>query len=109
MQHFCLELSGIYIKSLVLLHQYQLLNARLVGVKPRMADRLTELQDAVNLQAENLGNAIGVIQQLAQPSFFGELNLNGRREKEWASNPEFQALLQNQGQEGKLVLLSENL
>ena len=65
-----------------------------------MADRLTELQDTINLQAENLGNAIGVIQQLAQPSFFRELNHNGRREKEWASNPEFQAILQNQSQEG---------
>ncbi|VDM32166.1 unnamed protein product [Hydatigera taeniaeformis] len=64
-----------------------------------MADRLTELQDAINLQAENLGNAVGVIQQLAQPSLFRELNHNGRREKEWASNPEFQALLQNQSQE----------
>ncbi|VDK35299.1 unnamed protein product [Taenia asiatica] len=64
-----------------------------------MADRLTELQDAINLQAANLGNAVGVIQQLAQPSLFRELNHNGRREKEWASNPEFQALLQNQSQE----------
>ncbi|CDS38069.1 Mediator of RNA polymerase II transcription [Echinococcus multilocularis] len=64
-----------------------------------MADRLTELQDAINLQAENLGNAVGVIQQLAQPSLFRELNHNGRREKEWASNPEFQALLQSQSQE----------
>lgn len=70
-----------------------------------MADRLTELQDTINLQAENLGNAVGVIQQLAQPSLFRELNHNGRREKEWASNPEFQALLQNQNQEGRVLAL----
>ncbi|KAM3181209.1 hypothetical protein ACTXT7_014822 [Hymenolepis weldensis] len=61
-----------------------------------MADRLTELQDTINLQAENLYNAIGVIQQLAQPSFFCDLNHKGRREKEWASNPELQAQLQSQ-------------
>nr|CDS33077.1 expressed protein [Hymenolepis microstoma] len=61
-----------------------------------MADRLTELQDIINLQAENLYNAIGVIQQLAQPSFFSDLNHKGRREKEWASNPELQSLLQGQ-------------
>ncbi|VDD76674.1 unnamed protein product [Mesocestoides corti] len=64
-----------------------------------MADRLTELQDAINLQAQNLCNAVGVIQQIAQPSFFSELNYNGRIEKEWTSNPEFQALLQSQNQE----------
>lgn len=68
-----------------------------------MADRLTELQDAINSQAQNLCNATGVIQQVAQPSFFGELNFNGRIEKEWTGNPEFLVLLQNQNQEGKFI------
>ncbi|KAK4473245.1 hypothetical protein MN116_004417 [Schistosoma mekongi] len=56
-----------------------------------MADRLTELQDAINLQAENLCNAIGVIQQVAQPSFFSDFNWASRSVK-----PEYQAFIQSQ-------------
>lgn len=37
-----------------------------------MAERLTQLQDCVNLQAENFCNSIGILQQYAQPSFFPE-------------------------------------
>lgn len=37
-----------------------------------MAERLTQLQDCVNLQAENFCNSIGILQQFAQPSFFPE-------------------------------------
>nr|CAH8823118.1 unnamed protein product [Trichobilharzia regenti] len=59
-----------------------------------MADRLTELQDAINLQAENLCNAIGVIQQIAQPSFFADFNWASRSTK-----PEYQAFLQSQSPE----------
>ncbi|BHF80521.1 Mediator of RNA polymerase II transcription subunit 21 [Sparganum proliferum] len=63
-----------------------------------MADRLTELQDAVNLQAQNLCNAVGVIQQVAQPSFFPELNWTAR-----ASIPEYQALFPDQSQQGDIA------
>lgn len=37
-----------------------------------MTDRLTQLQEAVNCQAENLCNAIGILQQFAPPSTFVE-------------------------------------
>lgn len=37
-----------------------------------MTDRLTQLQEAVNCQAENLCNAIGILQQFAPPSPFPE-------------------------------------
>uniref|UniRef100_A0A6G1SBG9 Mediator of RNA polymerase II transcription subunit 21 n=1 Tax=Aceria tosichella TaxID=561515 RepID=A0A6G1SBG9_9ACAR len=37
-----------------------------------MTDRLTQLQEAVNCQAENLCNAIGILQQYAPPSPFSE-------------------------------------
>lgn len=37
-----------------------------------MTDRLTQLQEAVNCQAENLCNAIGILQQFAPSSPFTE-------------------------------------
>lgn len=37
-----------------------------------MTDRLTQLQEAVNCQAENLCNAIGILQQSTPPSTFPE-------------------------------------
>ncbi|KAF8781884.1 mediator of RNA polymerase II transcription subunit 21-like [Argiope bruennichi] len=42
-----------------------------------MADRLTQLQDAVNAQAENICNSIGVLQQCATPSIFPEFDRVG--------------------------------
>jgi len=39
-----------------------------------MADRLSQLQDAVNAQAENICNSIGVLQQSALASGFPELD-----------------------------------
>lgn len=39
-----------------------------------MTDRLTQLQEAVNGQAENLCNALGVLQQSAPPSNFTEFD-----------------------------------
>ncbi|XP_074597649.1 mediator complex subunit 21 [Brevipalpus obovatus] len=35
-----------------------------------MSERLSQLQDAVNMQAENFCNSVGIIQQFARPSFF---------------------------------------
>lgn len=39
-----------------------------------MADRLSQLQDAVNFQAENFCNSIGILQQFATPSFFKDFD-----------------------------------
>ncbi|XP_065170499.1 mediator of RNA polymerase II transcription subunit 21 [Atheta coriaria] len=36
-----------------------------------MADRLTQLQDCINQQAEHFCNSIGILQQFASPSKFG--------------------------------------
>ena len=44
------------------------------STKIDMTDRLTQLQDAVNCQADNICNAIGCLQQYAPPSPFQEFD-----------------------------------
>ncbi|KAL0266275.1 UNVERIFIED_CONTAM: hypothetical protein PYX00_008867 [Menopon gallinae] len=42
-----------------------------------MADRLTQLQDTINLQAENFCNSIGILQQFAPPGKFSGFDRSG--------------------------------
>ncbi|XP_050421494.1 mediator of RNA polymerase II transcription subunit 21 [Adelges cooleyi] len=42
-----------------------------------MADRLTQLQDIVNQQADHFCNSIGILQQCAVPSKFSNFDRNG--------------------------------
>ncbi|XP_017483850.1 PREDICTED: mediator of RNA polymerase II transcription subunit 21 [Rhagoletis zephyria] len=42
-----------------------------------MADRLTQLQDTVNQQAEHFCNAVGIIQQTSYPSKFPNFDRTG--------------------------------
>ncbi|KAM9402135.1 mediator of RNA polymerase II transcription subunit 21-like isoform 2-T2 [Salvelinus alpinus] len=56
-----------------------------VGETTKMADRLTQLQDAVNSLADQFCNAIGVLQQCAPPASFN--NIQTAINKDQPSNP----------------------
>lgn len=57
-----------------------------------MAERLTQLQDSVNLQAENFCNSIGILQQFAQPSFFSEFEKSNRNQNQRAPDEDYAQL-----------------
>jgi len=44
-----------------------------------MADRLTQLQDSINAQADNFCNSIGILQQGAAPATFPGFDRTGNR------------------------------
>ncbi|KAH8289882.1 hypothetical protein KR054_003271 [Drosophila jambulina] len=53
-----------------------------------MADRLTQLQDTVNQQAEHFCNAIGVIQQTSYPSKFANFDRTGSQTPTSSNQPQ---------------------
>ncbi|XP_050503127.1 mediator of RNA polymerase II transcription subunit 21 [Diabrotica virgifera virgifera] len=53
-----------------------------------MADRLTQLQDCINKQAEHFCNSIGILQQFASPSKFPNFDRSGSQTPQQQQNQE---------------------
>ncbi|XP_045770245.1 mediator of RNA polymerase II transcription subunit 21 [Maniola jurtina] len=58
-----------------------------------MADRLTQLQDTINQQAEHFCNSIGILQQFSIPSKFPGFERSGSQTPQQQQNQEDYALL----------------
>ncbi|CAG9559421.1 unnamed protein product [Danaus chrysippus] len=58
-----------------------------------MADRLTQLQDTINQQAEHFCNSIGVLQQFSSPSKFPGFDRSGSQTPQQQQNQEDYAML----------------
>ncbi|XP_041971728.1 mediator of RNA polymerase II transcription subunit 21 [Aricia agestis] len=58
-----------------------------------MADRLTQLQDTINQQAEHFCNSIGILQQFSTPSKFPGLDRSGSQTPQQQQNQEDYAVL----------------
>lgn len=58
-----------------------------------MADRLTQLQDTINQQAEHFCNSIGILQQFSTPSKFPGFDRSGSQTPSQQQNQEDYAVL----------------
>ncbi|XP_063368323.1 mediator of RNA polymerase II transcription subunit 21 [Cydia fagiglandana] len=58
-----------------------------------MADRLTQLQDTINQQAEHFCNSIGILQQFSTPSKFPGFDRSGSQTPQQQQSQEDYALL----------------